>query len=177
MRRRRSFDWSTAVIAALVSAAALAVYLRDGKDRFIDILLVDFDLFMNILPKVLAGCLIGGLVTYLLPREWVSRSVGAESGFSGLLIATLAGIIVPGGPYTIFPLAAAFMAMGADAAAAITFITSWTLLGHNRILVWEMPFFGFEFAAWRALGAIPLPLFAGLLARAVLRSGRFGPRA
>ena len=41
------------------------------------------------LPKVLAGCLIGAFVTLLLPRELVARWVGHESGFAGLLIAAL----------------------------------------------------------------------------------------
>ena len=67
----------------------------------------------------------------------------------GILIATLAGTICPGGPITIFPIAAAFVAIGADTGAAIAFITSWTLLGYARILVWELPFFGGEFVIWR----------------------------
>ena len=59
---------------------------------------------------------------------------------------------------------------GADAGAAIAFVTSWTLLGYNRALVWEMPFFGYEFVLWRALMALPFPVLAGLLARVVLRA-------
>jgi len=86
----------------------------------------------------------------------------------GIVIATLAGIICPGGPITIFPIAAAFVAIGADIGAAIAFITSWTLLGYARILVWELPFFGAEFVFWRALVALPMPIIAGLLARAIV---------
>ena len=79
--------------------------------------------------------------------------------------ATLAGVICPGGPITIFPIAAAFVAIGADTGAAIAFITSWTLLGYARILVWELPFFGIDFVIWRTIISIPLPIIAGLLAR------------
>ena len=60
-------------------------------------------------------------------------------------------MICPGGPITIFPIAAAFVAIGADTGAAIAFITSWTLLGYARILVWELPFFGGEFVIWRTI--------------------------
>ena len=66
-------------------------------------------------------------------------------------------------------IAAAFVAIGADTGAAIAFITSWTLLGYARILVWELPFFGGEFVIWRTIISIPLPIIAGLLARFIAR--------
>jgi uncharacterized membrane protein YraQ (UPF0718 family) len=166
-RPRKPFDWSTAFIAVAVVVAATIVYLRDGRARFLEILVSDLYLFIDILPKVLAACIIASLVAVLMPREAVLRWVGAESGFMGLVIATLAGVICPGGPITIFPIAAAFIAVGADVGAAIAFITSWTLLGYGRALVWELPFFGPEFVIWRSIIAAPLPLIAGLLARLI----------
>ena len=62
----------------------------------------DVHLFVDILPKVLAACLIAAFVAVLMPRETVLRWVGAESGLVGILIATLAGTVCPGGPITIF---------------------------------------------------------------------------
>ena len=123
------------------------------------------------LPKVLAGCLIGTFVTLLLPRELVARWVGHESGFAGLLIAAFFGFFLPGGPITIYPVAGAFLVMGADAGAVVAFIVSWTLIGYTRALVWELPFFGSEFVLWRIAEALPLPIIAGLLARMVVRAG------
>lgn len=167
-RRRKAFDWSSATIAVAVVVSAAVVYRRDGQARFLEILFGDVGLFIDILPKVLAACLIAAFVAVLMPREVVLRWVGAESGVLGIVIATLAGIICPGGPITIFPIAAAFVAIGADTGAAIAFITSWTLLGYARILVWELPFFGGEFVLWRVLIALPMPIIAGLLARAIV---------
>ena len=174
-RPRKPFDWSTAFIAVVVAGSAIVVYWRDGQARFNEILTSDFLLFVDILPKVLAACLIAAFVAVLMPREVVLRWVGAESGLLGLVIATLAGIICPGGPITIFPIAAAFIAIGADVGATVAFITSWTLLGYGRALVWELPFFGPEFVIWRSIVALPLPLLAGLLGR-LLAQG-FGVRS
>ena len=98
---RRTFDWSTAFIAVVVVTAAVTVYWRDGQARFLEILSADVALFLDILPKVLAACLIAAFVGVLMPRDVVVKWVGAESGFLGLVIATLAGIIVPGGPITV----------------------------------------------------------------------------
>jgi len=170
-RPRRAFDTSTAVIALLSGSAAAAVYVRDGSARFLEILVGDVTLFGEMLPKVLAGCLIGAFVTLLLPRELVARWVGHESGFAGLLIAALFGMILPGGPITIYPVAGAFLAMGADAGAVVAFITSWTLVGYTRALVWELPFFGSDFVMWRIVAALPLPILAGIFARVAVRAG------
>ena len=163
--KRKAFDWSSAAVGLAVAVSAAVVYWRDGQARFLEILFGDLGLFIDILPKVLAACLIAAFVAVLMPRETVLRWVGAESGLMGILIATLAGAICPGGPITIFPIAAAFVAIGADTGAAIAFITSWTLLGYARVLVWEWPFFGAEFVMWRIVVSLPLPVVAGLLAR------------
>jgi uncharacterized membrane protein YraQ (UPF0718 family) len=170
VRRTRSpFDWSAAVIAALAITAGATVYLRDGRERFLAILTDDVGLFGEMLPRVLAGCLMGAFVTLLLPREAVARWVGAESGITGILIASAVGAILPGGPFTIYPVAGALLAAGADAGAACAFVISWTLLGYARAIVWELPFFGLDFVTWRILFSIPLPIIAGLAARALWR--------
>jgi uncharacterized membrane protein YraQ (UPF0718 family) len=168
-RKRKPFDWSTAGIGLLVTVAATFVFVRDGRERFLEILYSDLSLFGGMLLKVLAGCLIGAFVARLLPRELVARWVGAESGFVGLLIATILGALLPGGPVTIYPVASAFLLVGADVGATIAFITSWTLLGYTRALVWELPFFGLDFVIWRTIVALPLPIIAGLLARVLSR--------
>lgn len=170
-RRRRAFDWSTAAIAAVAAGAAFTVYWRDGPAAFFAILDSDLVLFGVMLPKVLAGCLIGAFIALLLPRELVARWVGHESGFYGLLIAIAFGFVLPGGPLTIYPVAGAFLAMGADAGAVVSFIVSWNLIGYTRALVWELPFFGGDFVIWRMVEALPLPLIAGLLARVALNAG------
>jgi uncharacterized membrane protein YraQ (UPF0718 family) len=168
-RAHRAFDWSAIVIAILAVTAAATVYFRDGQARFLAILLEDLGLFGSMLPKVLAGCLIGAFVTLLLPRETVARWVGADSGFSGILLATVAGAILPGGPFTIYPVAAAFLAVGADVGAACAFVIAWSLLGYTRAIVWELPFFGLDFVTWRIIVSLPLPILAGIAARILWR--------
>jgi uncharacterized membrane protein YraQ (UPF0718 family) len=164
-RKRRAFDWSAAVIATLAFSSAALVFFRDGPARFLAILTDDVVLFGSMLPKVLAGSLIGAFVTLLLPREAIVKWVGAESGITGILVATVAGAILPGGPFTIYPVAGSFLAAGADVGAACAFVISWTLIGYTRAIVWELPFFGLDFVTWRILFSLPLPILSGLLAR------------
>jgi len=163
--RRKTFDWSTALVATCVLVAAAVVYVRDGWERFAAVFLGDVHIFIDILPKMAAGCLIGVFSTLLIPREMVARLVGAESGLIGLIIATVAGVIMPGGPVTVYPVAGAFLLAGADVGAALAFVTSWTLLGYARALVWELPFFGANFVLWRMAVAPAFPIIVGLLGR------------
>jgi uncharacterized membrane protein YraQ (UPF0718 family) len=166
-RRVRSFEWSTAVIAVVTVISATIVYVRDGSARFFSILEGDLGLFAGMMPKMLAGCLIASFVIRLLPREVVERVVGTESGILGIIVATAMGAVLPGGPLTIYPVAGAFLVLGADVGTAIAFITAWNLLGYNRALIWEIPFFGPSFVGWRILLAIPLPIIAGILGRVI----------
>ena len=145
--------------------SAFVVLQRHGWPKFLEILGDDSWLFVEIVPKVIAGTLIGGLVRLLVPRETVREWIGESSGLVGLMIASIAGILFPAGPFTVFPLAAAFLVAGADRGAAIAFITGWLLLGLNRAIIWEMPFFGFHFVGMRSLAALPAPVIAGWLAR------------
>jgi uncharacterized membrane protein YraQ (UPF0718 family) len=163
--RRKTFDWSTALVATCVLVCAAVVYVRDGWERFAAVFLGDVHIFIDILPKMAAGCLIGVFSTLLIPREAVARLVGAESGLAGLVIATVAGAIMPGGPVTVYPVAGAFLLAGADVGAALAFVTSWTLLGYARALVWELPFFGAHFVLWRMAIAPAFPVIVGLLGR------------
>ncbi|MBX6425935.1 MAG: permease [Variibacter sp.] len=169
-RRPGPLDWSTGLILLLVAVAMAIVYVRDGSGKFLEILSSDAWLFATMLPNLLAGCLVGAFISLLLPREVVNRWVGSESGLTGILIASVAGAILPGGPFTIYPVAGALAVMGADFGAIVALITSWSLLGYSRALVWELPFFGVDFVGWRVLLAVPLPIVAGLLARPIGRA-------
>ena len=155
-------------------AAGIAVYLREGQDRFVAILVGDVGVMAYMMPKVLAGCVIGALVALLLPREVVTRWVGAESGWLGFVIAFLAAAILPGNPLTIFPVAGALLVAGADVGAVVVFVTTWAVIGYQRALVWELPFLGPDFMIWRIIVSLPLPFVAGMLARIAIAIRAYG---
>src|SRR5258708_21162180 len=87
-RVRKPIGWSMIVIGVLVAVSAALVYRRDGIDGVLEILTHDLALFGGILPRVLAGCLLGAFITEILPLAKVSRPVGPHSGREGLRIAT-----------------------------------------------------------------------------------------
>ena len=165
--KRKPIDSSTIAIAVLVAISAALVYRRDGAEGVWEILKHDLTLFGGILPRVLAGCLLGAFIAEILPHEKVARSLGPESGLKGLLIGTAFGAILPGGPFTAYPVASALLTVGADFGATIALVVSWTLIGYGRAIAWELPIMGTDFTLWRIVISLPLPILAGALGRFV----------
>jgi uncharacterized membrane protein YraQ (UPF0718 family) len=154
-------------VALLALASGTALLITRGVGAVAEALRTAWSLALIILPSLGAGVLLAGFLQGVLPRDLVTRRMGAGSGNAGLLLATLAGIATPGGPMASFPMVLVLAAAGADRGALVAYITAWSLLGFQRTLVWELPILGPDFALLRVAASLPLPLLAGWLARAI----------
>ena len=150
--------------AFAIVTGAICYSIRGGS-AFESAIGGDMDLLFSLLPRIVVALSIAALIWVLLPRERLSALVGKEAGLSGLVIATLAGTVTPGGPSSAFSLLAVLGASGADRGALVAYITAWATLGMQRILVWDVPFLGAEFGILRVLVSLPVPILAGLIAR------------
>lgn len=162
---RESFGGTFWAFTGLAAALATVCYYILGPEVFASAVKRDRELLESLLPRLVAAQIVAGMIWVLLPREALSRLLGAPGSQRGLVIATIAGIITPGGPASAFPLLAIAAASGADVGILVTYITSWAMLGVQRILVWDVPFMGAEFSTLRFVVCLPLPLLAGILAR------------
>jgi uncharacterized membrane protein YraQ (UPF0718 family) len=163
----RGRDVGLLVVALVAIGAGALCYVVKGPEVFLAVLGDDLGLLLSILPKVLAGVLLAGLLAVLLPQDKVARWMGARSGLRGLFLAGFAGAILPGGPMMVFPLTVALGAAGADIGTATAFISGWSLLNLNRTLVWEMSFFDHDFVFLRYGLSLVVPLLLGVAARAL----------
>ncbi|MGB3407521.1 MAG: hypothetical protein WBA67_08500 [Jannaschia sp.] len=150
---------------AAAAAFGILCWLIKGTDDVVDALYHDLGLVVDLMPRVLVALSIASLILALLPRDRMSALLGSDSGLRGLVIATIAGTITPGGPSSAYALLAAAALSGADRGALVTYITAWATLGLQRILIWDVPFMGAEFALLRFGLCLPLPILAGLIAR------------
>ena len=125
----------------------------------------DYRLLLDLTPRVIVALSIAALIWVMMPRDRMAALVGTESGLRGLCIATVAGAVTPGGPSSAYALLAAVAVSGADRGALVAYITAWATLGLQRILIWDVPFMGAEFAMLRFAVSVPLPIIAGLVAR------------
>jgi len=58
---------------------------------------------------------------------------------------------------------------GASLSALVTYMTSWSLFGFQRVIAWELPFMGGRFVLARVLPTLALPIVAGYLERFLYR--------
>lgn len=155
------------MFAALAVVMAITAWWVLGVERFFAALDRNLYSLAVTVPRMVFALAAAGFIWVMLPRDVLSRFIGRNSGMRGLIIATAGGIITPGGPASAFPLLAILGGAGADRGIMIAYITSWAMLGMQRILVWDLPLMGTEFTLIRMLVSLPLPILAGLIARQI----------
>ena len=154
---------SWVLIGALVLLAAAAAWRGGGPARVQEALASGAKLFVGVLPNLLLGFALAGFLHVLLPSEMIVRWMGHESGWRGLVMGTVAGVLTPGGPFTHFPILASFLAKGAGVGPVCAYVAAWALLGLNRLLVWELPILGAPIALTRLLASCWVPPVVGWL--------------
>lgn len=162
---RSGFGKSFWLFVAFAAVMAIVCYAVLGPQPFADALDRNTELLTGVLPRVLAAQLLAGFVWVLLPRDRLSAFLQRNRGRRALAIAAAVGAITPGGPASAFPFLAILAGLGADIGVLVAYITSWALLGVQRIIVWDMPFMGVDFSLLRFLIGLPLPILAGFVAR------------
>lgn len=113
---------------------------------------------------LLSAAFIGRLV----PQDYVAGAIGPETGLGGIVVASLIGGVMPGGPMVSFPVALVFWQAGAGAGQMVALLTGWSVFAMHRILAYELPMMGWRFSAVRLLSSFFLPVLAGVLAGGVV---------
>lgn len=119
-------------------------------------------------PRMAVAVLMASFAAELIPGKLVSGWLGAESGVTGILIASVAGIMVPAGGVIAFPLALAMLKVGVGVPQLIAFLTSWEVFAVHRVLAFELPMLGINFVTLRIASTFILPPIAGLAAAALI---------
>ncbi|HEY4133910.1 MAG TPA: hypothetical protein VGO34_01730 [Alphaproteobacteria bacterium] len=114
-------------------------------------------------PRVVLALIGAGFLSQILPQEAIANLLGGESGVRGILIAWLIGGFTPGGPIITFPIIVVLSKAGAGLPALVTFLTSWSVLGFQRVLAFELPMMGRTFVVNRLVAAALLPPISGFI--------------
>jgi uncharacterized membrane protein YraQ (UPF0718 family) len=155
-------DPSTLVLAGLALILMIVAYFKDPSLPLIGarngLAMLTF-----ILPRLIPALILAGLFQILVPQDVVSRHFGRESGLKGLIIATGAGMITPGGPMVSVPFMVALSNSGAALPVLVAYMTAWSLFGVQRIIAWEAPLMGWHFVWVRVIPSLAFPVVAGWL--------------
>ena len=152
--------WGLAIVLALCalrrSTAKARVAIMTAGERFLEIM-----------PRIALALLAAGFIGVLVPSEPVARYIGPDSGFLGILIASVVGGFVPGGPILSFPLVVVLYKAGAGIPQLIAFLTAWSVFAFHRVAIYELSLMGWRFSAVRLISSLVLPPLAGLLSIAL----------
>ena len=163
------FDGALLVLVLVVLALIALAYFRGGTPLVRDGLASGGNMLLGSGLLVAASFLAAGLAEVLIPREWMPRAFGVDSGLLGIVLATGAGVLTPSGPFVAIPIAAAMGRSGASTGPLVAYVSGWGLLALHRLIAWEIPILGAQLALTRWGVCLLLPVIAGLIARAFVR--------
>ncbi|SMB79209.1 Predicted permease [Desulfonispora thiosulfatigenes DSM 11270] len=123
--------------------------------------------FENILPQFLAILLIIGLMLSILDQDTISKLLGKESGWLGMIIAGGLGSItlIPG--FVAFPLVDALLKNGAGYMQITMFVSTLMMVGIVTIPV-EIQYFGKKTALARNIMGLGFSFIVAIVMGAIL---------
>ena len=155
-------DISVYVLLALTVGLAVYAYVRQPSLPGLA-LQATSRLIGSVWIELILGFLLAGLVDVLVPGPTLVRWLGAERGAQGIAVGWLVGLLLPGGPYVLFPIMANLFGKGVGAGPLITLITAKTLVSPIRMLTYEAPLMGWPITLARFLPGMLVPPILGLV--------------
>ena len=155
---------TTILLSVLAIAFAVVAYMKDPGLPWIGAR-NGVSMLWFVLPRLIPALILAGMLQVLVPQEFVARHLGRESGFRAILIASVAGILTPGGPMVTVPFLVVLANSGAAMAPLVAYMTSWSLFGMQRIIAWEAPLMGWRFVIVRVIPSLAFPVIAGWLVK------------
>ena len=151
------------IIMGVIAIVLLFIGYNKGGGEHILGLKSAGNMLIQIMPLLIFAFIVAGMIQVLVPQEMISKWVGIESGFRGLLIGTVVGGFMPGGPYISLPIAAGLLRAGASVGTMVAFLTGWSLWGVSRLPL-EIGIMGWQFTLIRLACTFFFPPIAGLIA-------------
>ena len=159
------------IIMAVIALALLIIgYQRGGGEHLLGLKSGGI-LLAPILPLLIFAFIIAGMIPVLVPTEVISKWIGAESGIRGILIGTVVGAVMPGGPFVSLPIAAGLLRVGASVGTMVALLAAWSLWAVSRLPL-DIAILGWQFTLIRLACTFFFPPIAGLIANALFPNFR-----
>jgi uncharacterized membrane protein YraQ (UPF0718 family) len=154
--------WGLALLLACVA-------FRHGRAVALAGLAGALERIVSIVPRIAVALLVAGFVAKLLPSGPIADLIGRDSGFKGILFASVTGGFVPAGPLVSFPIAVVLHKAGAGIPQLIAFLTAWSVFAFHRVMIYESTLMGWRFSAIRLASSLILPPLSGLTAMGLMQ--------
>lgn len=135
-------------IIYIITIVLLLISLAKDKGKSKESLMKALRSFESMLPQLLSVLFIIGLTLAILSPEVISKILGGESGFIGIMIGGILGSLTLIPSFVAFPLAAALLESGAGMMQVSAFISTLMMVGVITIPM-EAKTFGFKASVLR----------------------------
>jgi uncharacterized membrane protein YraQ (UPF0718 family) len=159
---KRFMDTNLVILLLITLALSFLVLLRQPA-LFKNAVWASGKLFGGVWVELAIGFILAGLLEVLIPAPVLLRWMGSESSGQGILVGSVVGLLLPGGPYLIFPIVADLLRQGAAPGPLIALLTAKVLLSPIRMLTYEAPLLGWPMTLARLLPGLLLPPVLGLV--------------
>ncbi len=156
---------SSAALGILSLALFFVARAQEG-DRHLQGVRLAVQMMLPAIPLRLFAFLSLGLLQAILPRETLLGWIGAQSGWRGILVGTVAGGLSPGGPVVQALFGAALWRSGAGIGVLIAYLTGGALWGLTRLPI-DVGILGWRVVLVRLACTFFIPPIAGWLAQAL----------
>lgn len=162
----------------LLGLVAVALAIAFARDRALPLAGVTAAgrLFGSVWKELLLGFLLAGLIDVLISPAELVKWLGDGRGLRGIVVGWGIGLLLPGGPYLLFPMVASLFGKGAAPGPLITLVAAKTLISPTRMLTYEAPLLGWPLTLARLLPGLLVPPLLGLAGQALYRLFSTTPR-
>jgi uncharacterized membrane protein YraQ (UPF0718 family) len=171
--KRLRIDWANLVLLIVALCLAVISWFRGGSSLALAGILTGLQTLVSVIPLLIAAFMIAGFTQVLIPAAVIEKWLGSGSGWRGFLVASLAGGLIPGGPYVYYPIAGGLLKAGAGIGVLVSFISAKNLWSISR-LPFELALLGSQLTLVRFSLTFIIPPLLGALSEALF--GRFAQR-
>lgn len=122
-------SYLTVIIINLIALVWLIFSVIKNKSKTKESLKIALKTFLRTLPNIIIIIIFIGFLLGFLPPNIISRVVGEQAGFLGILITAVLGSVLFVPALISFPLAASLLKGGASIMSVAAFITTLTMVG------------------------------------------------
>ena len=119
---------TTYILYSLAAIGCIVSYVKN-KEKTKTALIKAWKSFENIMPQFLTIIVIVGLMLAAIDTETITKFIGSESGFLGVVLSTVVGSVVMVPTFVAFSTANTLLNSGAGYAQVAGLVSTFTLVG------------------------------------------------
>ena len=159
-------DRTTGFLILIAIALGGVAWARGGASLALSGVILGGRTLLGVTPILLAAFLVAGLTQVMITKEMVETWLSASSGWRGILLACVAGALIPGGPYVYYPISAVLLKTGASLGVLVAFVTAKNIWSVSRLPL-EFALLGPRLILARLAVTLVLPPLLGFVAEAL----------